>query len=184
MDGVVSCTSFRDFKLGNIASRKWAIDFTSKSRVSAASQPSTSDLHPPGYVDRSFPASAVKDSDPQLVVQRSWNIALGPLRQVPMNLFIMWISGNSISIFPLMSVIMLFLRPIQALFSIQSTFSLIEGSQAPIQCFVYVLGNFVTIALAMYKCHTMGLLPTYASDWLSFVELPQAAEWSAGGPVL
>uniref|UniRef100_A0A146MGA9 ER membrane protein complex subunit 4 n=1 Tax=Schistosoma mansoni TaxID=6183 RepID=A0A146MGA9_SCHMA len=42
--------------------------------------------------------------------QRSWNIALGPFRQVPMNLFIMWISGSSISIFPLMSVIMLFLR--------------------------------------------------------------------------
>uniref|UniRef100_A0A183B9G9 ER membrane protein complex subunit 4 n=1 Tax=Echinostoma caproni TaxID=27848 RepID=A0A183B9G9_9TREM len=132
----------------------------------------TSDLHPPGYVDRSFPAGAVRDSDPQLVVQRSWNIALGPLRQVPMNLFIMWISGNSISFFPLMSVIMLFLRPIQALFSIQTTFSLIEGSQAPIQRLVYVLGNFVMIALAMYKCHTMGLLPTYASDWLSFVEPP------------
>ncbi|CAH8631696.1 unnamed protein product [Heterobilharzia americana] len=101
-----------------------------------------------------------------------------------MNLFIMWISGSSISIFPLMSVIMLFLRPLQALFSAQNTFNLIEGSQATIQCLMYVLGNLVILALAMYKCHTMGLLPTYASDWLSFIEPPQAAEWSAGGHVV
>ncbi|VDO86752.1 unnamed protein product [Schistosoma margrebowiei] len=77
--------------------------------------------HPPGYVDRSFPATAVRDSDPHLMRQRSWNIALGPFRQVPMNLFIMWISGSSISIFPLMSVIMLFLRPLQALLSAQAS---------------------------------------------------------------
>ena len=56
-----------------------------------------------------------------------------------------------------------------------SAFSLIEGSQAPVQCFVYVLGNLVILALAMYKCHTMGLLPTYASDWLAFVEPPQVS---------
>ncbi|CAH8571598.1 unnamed protein product [Schistosoma turkestanicum] len=42
----------------------------------------------------------------------------------------------------------------------------------------------IILALAMYKCHTMGLLPTYASDWLSFIEPRQAAEWSAGGPVI
>ncbi|THD26267.1 ER membrane protein complex subunit 4 [Fasciola hepatica] len=186
MDGVVSCDVglVRDIHVNDLLSRKWNIDFTSRSRSTTSSQVPTSDLHPPGYVDRSFPGGAVRDSDPQLVIQRSWNIALGPLKQVPMNLFIMWISGNSISFFPLMSVIMLFLRPIQALFSIQTTFSLIEGSQAPMQRLVYVFGNFVMIALAMYKCHTMGLLPTYASDWLSFVEPPLSAEWSAGGQVI
>ncbi|KAF8564639.1 hypothetical protein P879_06394 [Paragonimus westermani] len=184
MDGPLT-SSVRELELDGIFSRKWALDFSIKAKTSCTvNQQNLIDLHPPGYVDRSFPVSAVKDSDPQLVVQRSWNIALGPLRQVPMNLFIMWISGNSISIFPLMSVIMLFLRPIQALFSIQSTFSMIEGSQAPLQCLVYVLGNVVMIALAMYKCHSMGLLPTYASDWLAFVDQALSAELSAGGPVI
>ncbi|OON19167.1 hypothetical protein X801_04970, partial [Opisthorchis viverrini] len=176
-DGVKNhpVVSAREFKLGTVLSRKWAIDFSgnrSKSSGQSSGSAALSELHPPGYVDRSFPAGPVKDSDSQLVVQRSWNIALGPLRQIPMNLFIMWICGNSISIFPLMSVIMLFHRPIQALLSCQSTFSLIEGDQAPLQCAVYVLGNLVTIGLAMYKCHTMGLLPTYSSDWLAFVEPP------------
>lgn len=50
---------------------------------------------------------------------------------------------------------------------------MIEGKQAPVQCLVYVLGNCVMVGLAVYKCHNMGLLPTYASDWLSFVEPAQ-----------
>lgn len=77
--------------------------------------------HPPGYVERTFPVTAVRESDPKLMRQRSWNIALGPLRQVPMNLFIMWISGDSISLFPLVSIVMIFLRPLQALFTAQSS---------------------------------------------------------------
>ncbi|CAH8634602.1 unnamed protein product [Schistosoma guineensis] len=97
-------------------------NFIFRTRITAPNQINTPELkHPPGYVDRSFPATAVRDSDPHLMRQRSWNIALGPFRQVPMNLFIMWISGSSISIFPLMSVIMLFLRPLQALLSAQAS---------------------------------------------------------------
>jgi len=47
--------------------------------------------------------------------QKSWDIALGPLKQIPMNFFIMWMAGNTISIFPIMMVGMMFFRPIQAL---------------------------------------------------------------------
>lgn len=50
---------------------------------------------------------------------------------------------------------------------------MIEGEQAPIQSVVYVFGNLVMVAMAVYKCHTMGLLPTYASDWLSFIQPSQ-----------
>ena len=49
--------------------------------------------------------------------QKSWDIALAPVKQLPMNLFIMWMSGNTISIFPIMMVAMMFFRPIQALFN-------------------------------------------------------------------
>ena len=47
---------------------------------------------------------------------------------------------------------------------------MIEGSHALPQRFVYLLGNLAGLALALYKCQVMGLLPTYASDWLAFVE--------------
>ncbi|CAH8623680.1 unnamed protein product [Schistosoma intercalatum] len=102
------CISFNESSVFSFLSKKWAFDFSSKTRITAPNQINTPELkHPPGYVDRSFPATAVRDSDPHLMRQRSWNIALGPFR--------------SISIFPLMSVIMLFLRPLQALLSAQAS---------------------------------------------------------------
>ncbi|KAK3086289.1 hypothetical protein FSP39_016371, partial [Pinctada imbricata] len=116
--------------------------------------------------------------------QRSWDIALGPLKQIPMNFFIMWMAGNSISIFPIMMVGMMFFRPIQALLAAQNTFKMIEGSQAPLQKIVYMFGNLVCLALAVYKCQTMGLLPTFASDWLAFVDPQKRMEWSGGGMLL
>lgn len=58
---------------------------------------------------------------------------------------------------------------------------MIEGSHAAGQKFVYFLGNIVNIVLALYKCQSMGLLPTHASDWLAFVEPQVALEFSGGG---
>ena len=43
-----------------------------------------------------------------------------------MNGFIMWMSGNTISIFPIMMVVMMTLRPIKTLFSVNSTFKAID----------------------------------------------------------
>lgn len=53
--------------------------------------------------------------------QRCWDVALGPLKQIPMNLFIMYMSGNTISIFPIMMVCMMAWRPIQALMSMSAS---------------------------------------------------------------
>lgn len=53
--------------------------------------------------------------------QKSWDLALGPFKQIPMNLFIMYMAGNSISIFPIMMVGMMFLRPVKALLAIKSS---------------------------------------------------------------
>lgn len=82
-----------------------------------------------------------------------------------------------------MMVGMLFMRPLQALFSINSTFKLVEDTGAAAQKLVYLLGNFVNIGLALYKCQSMGLLPTHSSDWLAFVE-PQARQEYLGGGVM
>lgn len=126
-----------------------------------------------------------KETDSALIVKKSWDVALGPLKQIPMNFFIMWMAGNTISIFPIMMVGMMFFRPIQALMSASNTaFKMIEGPQAAIQKVVYMFGNIVCLGLAVYKCQTMGLLPTTTSDWLAFVEPQRRLEWSGGGAVL
>jgi len=162
---------------------KWALDYTSKHRPDGSKQlvPSESLPEPPGFSTNTFPDSATRDNNPDLIEKKSWDIALGPLKQIPMNLFIMWMAGNSISIFPIMMVGMMFIRPIQALLAIQQTFKMIEGKNSFLQRFVYMVGNLASVALAVYKCQVMGLLPTHASDWLAFVEPQERMEWSLGG---
>jgi hypothetical protein len=46
------------------------------------------------------------------------------------------------------------------------------------QKIIFVIGNLVNLGLAMYKCHSMGLLPTHASDWLAFADPVERAEWA------
>ena len=45
-----------------------------------------------------------------------WSIALGPWKQLPLNLLVLWMAGNTISLFPIMMVGMMLVRPIQAIF--------------------------------------------------------------------
>jgi hypothetical protein len=168
---------------------KWALDFTKYradgSRVVAASSEPHKDLDPPGFCNSVASTSPdARDNNLELIEKKSWDIALGPLKQLPMNLFIMWMAGNSISIFPIMMVGMMFIRPIQALLAIQQTFKMIEGKRQTIQRMVYALGNVLGVALAVYKCQVMGLLPTHPSDWLAFVEPQKRMEWSGGGIAL
>lgn len=100
-----------------------------------------------------------------------------------MNLLIMYMAGNSISIFPIMMVGMSLIRPLKAIFTTAQTFKGFESVQQNIilQKFIFFLGNLINIILALYKCHSMGLLPTHASDWLAFVEPPITTEFSSGG---
>lgn len=159
---------------------RWSLDFTRGGRNSTSS----TDLpNPPGY---SASITSIHDpsrqNDSSLRAKRLWDMALGPIKQVPMNLFIMYMSGNAISIFPIMMVIMMAVRPFKTLFSINSTFKALDANESSLanlgQKLVYVLGNLVGIALAVYKCQSMGLLPTHASDWLAFADPVLRAEWA------
>ena len=38
---------------------------------------------------------------------------------------------------------------------------------------VYVILQLLTMALGLYKCSSMGLLPTATSDWLAFMDSKQ-----------
>lgn len=115
------------------------------------------------------------------MVKKSWDVALAPIRQVPMNLIVMYMAGNSLSIFPIIMVVMLLIKPIQSLMGIRSKFATIEGSQAILQRIVYLIGNLACLALALYKCQSMGLLPTHSSDWLDFLDNPKRLEYASGG---
>jgi len=52
------------------------------------------------------------------------------------------------------------------------------GSSLILHKIVFILGNLGAVALAVYKCHTMGLLPNHESDWLDFMSEPERLQLS------
>jgi len=164
---------------------RWGIDFTAppkQGRLRTCDLPS-----PVGYSERSAGlAQADADADSKLLSKRSWNIALAPIKQLPMNLFMMYMAGSSISIFPIMIVGMMIFRPIKALLAYGGTFKMLndsEAGQSALQKIAWIVGNLGAIAVALYKCHSMGLLPTSPSDWLAFKEHRTRMEYIIGGQV-
>ena len=160
---------------------RWGLDFNRLGR-GGSELPA-----PPGYSSNStsvLNAETNRQNEAgaaNLRAKRSWDLALGPIKQAPMNLFIMYMSGNTISIFPIMMVIMMAVRPLKTLFSVNATFKNLDsadGSGNLGQKVVFVLGNLVNVVLALYKCHSMGMLPTYTSDWLAFADPVERAEWA------
>ncbi|XKL60659.1 hypothetical protein PGB90_007716 [Kerria lacca] len=159
---------------------KWTLDFSSKTKAEKSAELSS----PPGY----FPSignnqiETIREADSaRLIIKKSWDLALGPIKQVPMNMFLVYMAGNSISIFPIMMIGMIIIRSVKALFTIQQAFKMIEGKHAASQKIVYFIGNIVNVGVALYKCQSLGLLPTHASDWLAFAEPQIRVEYSGGG---
>ncbi len=48
---------------------------------------------------------------------------------------------------------------------------------------MYFLGNLTHLVLALYKCQSMGLLPTYNSDWIAFADEQIQMEMTLGGMI-
>uniref|UniRef100_A0A673I2H1 ER membrane protein complex subunit 4 n=1 Tax=Sinocyclocheilus rhinocerous TaxID=307959 RepID=A0A673I2H1_9TELE len=49
-------------------------------------------VYPVGFSDKPVPDPSVQEADRDLLEKRCWDVALGPLKQIPMNLFIMYMS--------------------------------------------------------------------------------------------
>jgi hypothetical protein len=159
--------------------RKWFIDYTRKPERFASQG---EHALPVGFTDRQVVDTTNVEEGTRLIGMRSWDIATGPLKQAPMNVMISWMAGNSIALFPIMFVGMLLFRPLQSMFTMSKAFEAIEhGQYSFLQKLIYLFGNLVNLAIAFYKCHSMGLLPTYASDWLAFADPQERMEYAYGG---
>jgi hypothetical protein len=115
-----------------------------------------------------------------LKLKKAWELAFMPLKSLPMNGFMLWMSGNGIQIFSIIITVMLLYNPLKAIISVQQAFRDLEPSsarqrQSLLACkFAYCLANCVSIVLGVWKCSSMGLLPTSTSDWLAFERVPSS----------
>ncbi|KAI9662804.1 MAG: hypothetical protein M1821_007850 [Bathelium mastoideum] len=107
-----------------------------------------------------------------LKLKKAWELAIAPAKQLPMNGIMMYMSGNSLQIFSIMMVWMLFKNPVTAIVNINPTFARFEteGTKANMLLvkLVFVATNLLALALGIWKVNGMGLLPTTRSDWLAW----------------
>ncbi|GAB7354254.1 hypothetical protein MBLNU459_g4787t1 [Dothideomycetes sp. NU459] len=166
---------------------QWVLDLNS----TPAPRPKSSSIpDPPGYTssttvsakpskgkDKSAPSTSLRkgptpDEMDTLKLKKAWEVAIAPAKQLPMNAIGMYMTGNSLQIFSIMMVFMLFKTPIQAVLNINNVFSRFESEGTRQRLLmvklVYVATNLLALSLGIWKVNGMGLLPTTRSDWLAW----------------
>ncbi|TRM59855.1 hypothetical protein BD626DRAFT_506636 [Schizophyllum amplum] len=107
----------------------------------------------------------------ELKEKRAWDFAIAPAKSLPMQAFMLYMSGGGIQIWNLGIVFMLMLSPLQALARINQAFAPFAPSTAA--------DTKATSTLALQKfCRSMGLLPAGTADWLPYETRGQAPEIS------
>ncbi|RDL39843.1 uncharacterized protein BP5553_04183 [Venustampulla echinocandica] len=164
---------------------QWVIDLNTPP---AARPKSAGIVDPPGYtasstgskarspkqVSSKTPARAPPTTEEMdvLKLKKAWEVALAPVKQLPMTAIMMYMSGNSLQIFSIMMVLMAFKNPFMGLMATNQAFERFEskGTRAKLIMVkgVYVAMQILALALGIWKVNKMGLLPTTRSDWLAW----------------
>ncbi|KAJ5081737.1 hypothetical protein NUU61_010001 [Penicillium alfredii] len=159
---------------------QWAVAMNSP--MPRPSKAASSIADPPGFSSsragkqrqqqQQQPAAKKPEDTDSLKLKKAWEIAMGPSKQLPMNAIMMYMSGNSLQIFSIMMVFMLFKGPIQGLINTNAVFAKYDTETTHSRMLgvkaVYVLMQLALLALGIWKVNAMGLLPTTRSDWLAW----------------
>jgi hypothetical protein len=98
-----------------------------------------------------------------LKLKKAWEVALAPVKGLPMTGIMMYMSGNSLQIFSIMMVFMAFKNPLMGLVNTNAAFEKYQTPHNSGAIFqtkaVYVLCQIVALAVGIWKVNNMGLLP-------------------------
>ena len=161
-------------------------------------------------------AAEAMSSHEALKTKKAWEFAISPLKSLPMQAFMLYMSGGGVQIFSMGIVAMLLLSPFKNLSTVNTgayTVTIVTAaahslhfpsplrhhlrpafapfapgppsspaakslSTLPLQKLAYLACNVLTLALGLWKCRSMGLLPTGTGDWLAFESRGPAPEIS------
>lgn len=98
-----------------------------------------------------------------LKLKKAWEVALGPVKNLPMTAIMMYMSGNGLQIFSIMMVFMAFKNPMMGLMGTNQAFERFEtdsnrGKMLQVKL-AYVVMQLVALAVGVWKVNAMGLLP-------------------------
>ncbi|KAJ2803042.1 hypothetical protein H4R20_003046 [Coemansia guatemalensis] len=125
------------------------------------------------------------EADTALRTKKAWEVAVSPGKSLPMQAFMAWMSGTSVSIFSILITGMILMSPLRAIMSVQQTFAGLERAakgtrlDLTMQKAAFVAINLAGILFGVYRLSIMGLLPTTSSDWLAFLPPKEYMEYSA-----
>lgn len=98
-----------------------------------------------------------------LKLKKAWEVALAPVKSLPMTAIMMYMSGNSLQIFSIMMVFMAFKNPVVGLMSTAQAFERFESDGNRAQMLqvklAYVAMQLLALAVGVWKVNAMGLLP-------------------------
>ncbi|KAH0830242.1 hypothetical protein J3R83DRAFT_1602 [Lanmaoa asiatica] len=142
-----------------------------------APPPDFSNFHSTNTKTPAKAAAAAATSYAALKERRAWDLAISPAKSLPMQAFMLYMSGGGVQIFSMGIVLMLLLTPIKNIASMNAAFSPFmptttttssSSTTLSLQKLTYILCNILTLVVGLWKCRSMGLLPTGTGDWLAF----------------
>jgi ER membrane protein complex subunit 4 len=122
------------------------------------------------------------DKQVQIMTKMSWAIAMAPGKQLPMMLFMMWMTGNGLHLFSIMMTGMALWTPVKSTMALNTAFQNIRVPGRDIQLLqqklVYLGCCVAGLCIGAWKLDKMGLLPLTSADWASMVPVNQYVEFS------
>ncbi|KAL6450484.1 EMC4 ER membrane protein complex subunit 4 [Candida maltosa Xu316] len=150
---------------------------------------------PPGFIDSNTSTSSTTKPNPALIKKakhdevelnslkskKIWELAIGPAKSIPMNVFMSYMTGNSLQIIPVTMTLMLLWNPIKAIFNeTNPTFTKLttkNNSTEIIQAkIIFIICQLLNMAIGVYKLYKMGLIPHQEADWLAWKEPKEIIE--------
>jgi len=125
----------------------------------------------------------------QLKLKKARELAWSPAKSFFMTGIMLWMSGNGVHIFSIMITFYAIYNPVKSAFTVNTAFArFVDPKMSPIDRtsilmskLTFVMCNLFAMSGALYKMSLMGLLPNTPSDWVSFLAVPPAVQFSSGG---
>jgi hypothetical protein len=176
---------------------RWGVDLLSDRPsigLLTGSGVTSSDVIPAGYsnghvaegreLDERMKSADEKNKQHDLLYKSAMALATAPGKQLMMTAFMLWMSGNSLQIFSIMMLGMALWTPIGEIINLQTRFARYadSGVDLTLPKLTFLAMNLAGLAVGLYKCNSMGLLPTSSADWIDIGVRP-AVQVAGGGIV-
>lgn len=109
----------------------------------------------------------------QLKIKKAWEFATSPAKNIPMNLIMSYMTGNSLQVIPIMMTLMLLWSPLSAIFTetsrgFKAYTTEKNKSELRLPKLVFIVCHLANAAIGVWKLDKMGIIPYREADWMDW----------------